>query len=254
VSDELRRLGQLSERLRHAALLERWAKSTQLFAYEAPLLTVDEHDADARKPFPIREDAEFYWRRVDSGEWIWVIKSRQNMVSWDERAADLQLACFQKHSRIALVFDDLEDAVDHIEGRIKPMFESAPDWFRDRYKVRNLKGVFAIDSCNGERWQSIIEPVARGRNKLRSRVYTRINWEEASTQDWMETAYKGAKATVQGRMGLDGVIRKGQLVVISTPIPNTFYLTLGGDAAVRDRAIEVARGDREPDVDLVRAA
>lgn len=235
-------------RLKRGALLQLWSRSTKSFVYGSGLKTIDEHDANSQKEFPKRDDIELFWKVLDSGDNNWTIKHRQGMVSWALRASDLRVALFRPNSKIALVFDDKDDGIDHIENRIKPMFESLQEtheWFWARFKLRKFTGAFIVESCDGKPWRSIIEPIARGNNKLRSRTYTRIDWEEAATQDWMETAYMGAKPTVQGRKDLiTGETHKGQIVIVSTPIPDTYFLKLGGAAV--DTAVQVARGELSP--------
>jgi hypothetical protein len=244
----LDRLTGAISRLKEAALIRHWASSTKAFAYDSGICTIDEHD-DQRKPLPHRDDFDLFWSALDRNEDIWTIKSRQNMVSWALRISDLRLVLFRANAKVALVFDDKEDGIDHIENRIKPMFESLPEWFRSLYTLREVRGLFVIETFSGEKWRSYIEPIARGSNKLRSRTYTRIDWEEAATQDWMEEAYMGAKPTVQGKRDLStGKIRKGQIVIVSTPIPDTYYLKLGGRLV--DHAVSTARGDRPPDKDI----
>ena len=159
------------QRLSNLATIQRWKRDTAAFIYESGVSTIDEHDPEEPKPFPTaieRPDLEWYWRQIDDTKDDLVIdKARQNMISHAMRAAEMAKVLFTPNVKIALVFDDEGEAKKQIEERTHAMFRSLPPWFKDRYTFKQRLGWFYVEKCDGRRWNSYIEPIAKNPELLR---------------------------------------------------------------------------------------
>ena len=243
------------QRLSNLATIQRWKRDTAAFIYESGVSTIDEHDPEEPKPFPTaieRPDLEWYWRQIDDTKDDLVIdKARQNMISHAMRAAEMAKVLFTPNVKIALVFDDEGEAKKQIEERTHAMFRSLPPWFKDRYTFKQRLGWFYVEKCDGRRWNSYIEPIAKNPELLRGSTYTWIVWEEMAKQGWAKAAYRAALPTIQGKRNpKTGKKQKGRMFAISTPIPGSFHEVLVGDEELRDEAIAIARMGNQQRRDL----
>ena len=250
MADALERSAGFFDSIRDAALLRQWSRSSEAFAYGAPLMTVDELDAKALKPFPDREDVRWFLRQCDSGwakgeppEDLIVWKSRQHFCSHAVHASSLWLAAFLPFKSIAYVAQEEQEGKDHLEERIVGMWERTPAWFRAMYKweYKQAAGVFVINEREGKPWRSYIEAIPRGSRKLRSWTYSRIHFDEAAHNDLLEQAFTGAYATIRGGMRADGKAKKGQMIFTSSAFYHPWLIDLTG--AQFEGALDMARAD-----------
>lgn len=224
-----RAVGPLEE-LERRQLVKMWSSSTAAFAYGAPIMTLDEHaQGKPYRKFPDQVDVRQWLQACDSQEDIICWKSRQNYCSHATHASSMWLCLFKQGRSVAYVAQDDEEGRAHIEERVKGMYEHLPDWFKARYEILQQKGVFAVERCEGEKWQSFIEPIPRGSRKLRSWTYSRIHWDEAAHNDLLEAGYRGALPTVQGKYDEEGNWHKGQIIFTTSADPHKFLINLTGD-------------------------
>ena len=175
MADALERSAGFFDSIRDAALLRRWSRSSEEFAYGAPLITVDELQANALTPFPDREDVRWFLRQCDS-DWakgdmaspedLIVWKSRQHFCSHAAHASHLWLAGFLPYKSIAYVAQEEQEGKDHLEERILGMWLRTPAWFRAMFKweYKQAVGLFVIHEREGKPWRSIWTSVINTRN------------------------------------------------------------------------------------------
>jgi len=134
---------------------------------------------------------------------------------------------------------------DHIENRHQADVRVAARSGCSRYTLREVRGLFVIETFSGEKWRSYIEPIARGSNKLRLAHLHAHRLGGGRDQDWMEEALHGRQAHRPGQRDLStGKIRKGPDRHRLDPHPDTYYLKLGGKLV--DQAVSVSRATGRP--------
>ena len=165
--------------------------------------TRDESDPDhAVKPFPVHLDyVQDLWRILVRDQRVVIAKSRQMLVSWVMACFITWWARYKGNQAVYWQTKAYEDAVAMIcmpsggfQGRCQFIEDNLPVWMRTPYKPSEGR----IQYPNG----SIIQGLAGGADKIRSKVASLIVEDEFAYQEDQDGVYtavapliqKGAKA------------------------------------------------------------
>ncbi len=181
--------------------------------------TKDEHDAENPvKPYPIKEKAlRLLIHRFSTMPMLWVVKSRQLMVTWTVCAYLLWAAkrhpyrlIFAQSKKEAdaanLVFNGGKSGKDWFQARISFIEKHLPPWLQDE----GIQASYAqLVFPNGSKIWGIPE----GPDIIRSYTASVLFSDEAAFQPSFEAAYTAALPMIKGG---------GQFIAVSSANPGFF--------------------------------
>ncbi len=183
-----------------AAIREIYGNDVHLF-FRNIVMTLDEHDKTGQgvKKIP---DWPYMHRVLDdllTHRWIFVLKSRQVMLTWIMCAYLLWVVLFQKGKKVAIQSKKEKDANAILE-RMKIIYDNMPSWKPHaeftycRVKVpENMSDIYGIPS---------------GEAQIRSFTFSKIFSDEYGFQEDLEDTFKASKPAVDGG---------GQFIAVTTP-------------------------------------
>lgn len=197
--------------------------------------TRDEADPGcADKPFPLHLDyIRTIWSELDQHQRVILAKSRQMLMSWTVTAYATWWARSKPNQAIYWQTKAWEDAVGMVsmpeggfEGRCQFIESHLPAWLRVPHKPSEGR----IQYANG----SIIQALAGGADKIRSKVASVIVEDEFAFQDDQEGVYTAVNPLVQ---------KGAKLIIMSTPngSDNTFSTLYHGYRVGASEAMEAMR-------------
>lgn len=137
-----------------------------------------------------------------------IMKSRQMMLSWLFCAILLWDTLF-KEGRLNLIqCKKEEDADEHIEGRIKLMYDNLDPWMKDLFQARYKYCEFYCP-----RTKSKINALPEGGEVIRQKTASNVLMDEIAFQPQARSAFRATAPTIEGG---------GKIIGISTPNGRNF--------------------------------
>ena len=196
----LEQISQISAESKKKAIWDLYGQSCELFCRNL-VYTLDEHDTTGQ-PIKKLPDWPYIYELLEDYQryhWIYVLKSRQVMVTWVTLAYLLWLALFHKGRRIAVQSKKDHDANALIE-RMKIIYDHLPSW--------KPHAEFVFNKMRVPEQHSVVMGVPQGPSQLRSYTFSTIFSDEFGFQTELEESFAASKPTVDGG---------GQFIAVTTP-------------------------------------
>lgn len=178
-----------------------------------------------KKPFPELSYIKFLCDLYRDEDLIVVAKSRQMMVTWTYCALLLWQVLFHRAQLCIIQCLKEENANDHIQNKVKVLYDNLPDWLKELRPANTIKNEFNVTHDKTERGSdSRIKAVQQGADAVRQFTASVILSDEMAFQPEAGEAYAASMPATIGRG-----TKRGKYIGVSTANNKNFFWRLWDD-------------------------